>query len=261
MILSSTVLGRGETSNVSPEKTLSFELKGVEFKMIPIEGGSFVMGADSPDAPNDQKPAHKVTLSDYYMGQTEVTQELWTVVMGNNPASFRGKNLPVEDVSWEDCQKFITSLNNMLQKEGKLPDGMIFHLPSEAQWEYAARGGNKSKGYKYAGSDDINAVAWTRSNAGGRTHPVAGKLPNELGLYDMSGNVWEWVQDYAAPYSEAEQTNPVGHAKNTGRVIKRGGSWYYSAEERFTPAFRYAYGASLHDYSIGMRLCLSFCKK
>ena len=178
--------------------------------------------------------------------------------MGNNPSDFRGPGLPVDNVTWEACQTFITRLNRLMHDNGKLPMNKAFHLPTEAQWEYAARGGNKSKGYMYAGSNDINAVAWTRANANNRTHAVAGKAPNELGLYDMSGNVWEWVADYYAPYKPADQTNPVNTSdKSSGLVIKRGGSWYYSQEERFTPTFRYGYYTSITDSSIGMRLCLS----
>jgi formylglycine-generating enzyme required for sulfatase activity len=234
-----------------------YSVNNVQFKMIAIEGGSFQMGSDASDAKSDQKPVHKVTLSDFSIGQTEVTQELWQAVMGDNPSEFSGKNLPVDNVTWEQCQQFVAKLNKLLHDSGKLPADKQFHLPTEAQWEYAARGGNKSKGYKYAGSDNINAVAWTRGNSGAKTYPVGSKAPNELDLFDMSGNVWEWCQDYYDPYKSGEQTNPAGPTSNTGQVIKRGGSWYYAPEHYFRVAFRYGYYTNVTDSSIGMRLCLS----
>ena len=236
---------------------LTFNIKNVDFKMIAIEGGSFIMGSNSKDSNRDQKPAHKVTLSDYYIGQTEVTQELWKAIMGSNPSEFEGKNMPVDSVTWEACQVFVSRLNKIFHDNGKLTNEFQFHLPSEAQWEFAAKGGNKSKGYRYAGSNNINEVAWTRENADDMTHPVASKLPNELGLYDMSGNVWEWVQDYYDAYDNLDKVNPSAITKNTGKVIKRGGSWYYAPEHYFTTTFRYGYYTSISDSSIGIRLCLS----
>lgn len=244
--------------NQDPEgiETMTFHIGKVQFRMIAVEGGTFIMGANDSNVPSDQKPAHKVTLSDYFIGQTEVTQELWTAIMGSNPSGFKGKNLPVENVTWNACHDFINRLNKLLHDSDQLAKDRNFSLPSEAQWEYAARGGNKSQGYKYAGSNDIDAVAWTRGNTD-RTHPVTTKMPNELGLYDMSGNVWEWVEDYYAPYNPADQRDPVNNKdKSSGLVIKRGGSWYYSQEERFTPTFRYGYYTSITDSSIGVRLCL-----
>ncbi|MBS1522299.1 MAG: SUMF1/EgtB/PvdO family nonheme iron enzyme [Bacteroidetes bacterium] len=238
-------------------ETTTFEVNNVQFKMVAIEGGSFIMGSDADDAKSDQKPTHKVTVSDFSIGQTEVTQELWRAVMAGNPSEFSGKNLPVDNVTWEECQRFVAVLNQLLHETGQLPADKNFHLPTEAQWEYAARGGNKSKNFTYAGSNNINAVAWTRDNSGERTHPVASKLPNELGLYDMSGNVWEWCQDYYDSYKTGDQTNPTGPAHNTGRVIKRGGSWYYAPEHYFHIKFRYGYYTSVTDSSIGVRLCLS----
>ena len=244
--------------NQDPEgiETMTFHIGKVQFRMIAVEGGTFIMGANDSNVPSDQKPAHKVTLSDYFIGQTEVTQELWTAIMGSNPSVFKGKNLPVENVTWNACHDFINRLNKLLHDSDQLARDRNFSLPSEAQWEYAARGGNKSQGYKYAGSNNIDAVAWTRGNTD-RTHPVTSKMPNELGLYDMSGNVWEWVEDYYAPYNPADQRDPVNNKdKSSGLVIKRGGSWYYSQEERFTPTFRYGYYTSITDSSIGVRLCL-----
>ena len=195
-------------------------VKGVSFDMVSVAGGTFTMGATSEqgsDADSDETPTHKVTLSDFMIGKTEVTQELWQAVMGSNPSYFSGNNLPVEKVSWNDCQKFIKKLNQLT--------GLNFRLPTEAEWEYAARGGNKSKDYKYSGSNDIGSVAWytsTTNDSGPK--PVATKAPNELGLYDMSGNVWEWCSDWYGSYSSGSQTNPKGPSSGSFRVI-RGGSW------------------------------------
>ena len=162
-----------------------------------------------------------MTLSDYSIGETEVTQELWRAVMGNNPSHFSGSGqLPVEDVSWNDCQEFIKKLNQLT--------GENFRLPTEAEWEFAARGGTMSRGYKYAGSNNINEVAWYDDNSNSRTHEVKTKQPNELGLYDMSGNVWEWCQDWYGNYSSSAMSNPTGPSSGSSRVF-RGGSWSYGA--------------------------------
>ncbi len=198
----------------------SFSVGGVEFNMIKVEGGTFRMGAteeQGSDAWDGEKPVHSVTLSDYYIGQTEVTQELWVAVMGSNPSKFKGNNqCPVESVSWEDCQEFIKKLNRLT--------GENFRLPTEAEWEFAARGGNKSKGYKYSGSNTASDVAWYNDNSGGETHAVATKQANELGLYDMSGNVWEWCSDRYGVYQSSSQTNPKGPSSGIDRVL-RGGCW------------------------------------
>ena len=188
----------------------TYTVKGVSFTMIPVEGGTFQMG-DS-----DEKPVHRVTLSDYYIGQTEVTQELWKAVMGRNPSDFKGAKNPVNNVSWNDCQKFIKKLNKLTKQN--------FRLPTEAEWEFAARGGNKSRGYKYSGSDNLGSVAWYKDNSSSAVNPVGSKSPNELGLYDMSGNVWEWCADWYGSYSSSSQINPMGYSSGSGRVI-RGGSW------------------------------------
>ena len=199
-------------------------VNGVSFEMVYVEGGSFDMGATSEqgsDAYDWEKPVHRVTLSDYYIGRCEVTQELWEAVMGSNPSNFRGAQNPVESVSWNDCQNFIKKLNSLT--------GRTFRLPTEAEWEYAARGGNKSRHYKYSGSDNIDDVAWYDDNSGSKTHAVGTKSPNELGIYDMSGNVWEWCSDwYGKKYSAGAQTNPQGPSAGSNRVL-RGGSWYYYA--------------------------------
>ena len=240
--------------SIPEEKDLTFSIKGVSFKMVKVAGGTFTMGATAEQekwAYVYERPAHQVTLSDYYIGQTEVTQALWTAVMGWNHSKFEGDNLPVEQVSWKDCQTFIEKLNSMLSNE---LDGMRFVLPTEAQWEFAARGGNKSKGYMYAGSNNIDNVAWYWSNSGKQTNPVAQKQPNELGLYDMNGNVWEWCQDWYGNYSSNAQTNPQGPARGTNRVF-RGGSWRYFTEY-CRVSYRWGYKPGDRIYFLGLRLCL-----
>ena len=201
-----------------------FTIGNVQFTMVKVDGGTFTMGSTNYDALDDEKPAHSVTLSSYYIGQTEVTQALWQAVMGNNPSKFKGARRPVEQVSWNDCQTFIRKLNSLT--------GQNFKLPTEAQWEYAARGGRKSRGYKYAGSNDLGSVAWYTVNSYDKgsnspdygTHNVATKQANELGLYDMSGNVWEWCSDWKGYYGSSSQTNPTGPYSGSARVT-RGGGW------------------------------------
>ena len=236
----------------------SFTVGGVTFKMVAVEGGTFTMGATSEqgsDAYDWEKPTHSVTLSSYSIGETEVTQALWQAVMGQKPTSDGsqwsstyglGGNYPAYYVSWNDCQDFIRRLNALT--------GENFRLPTEAEWEYAARGGNKSRGYKYAGSNTIDNVAWYGDNSGSQTHNVATKSPNELGLYDMSGNVWEWCQDWYGDYSSGSQTNPTGPSSGSIRVY-RGGSWLYNA--RFCRVSSRDYGTPDYRYIIiGLRLVL-----
>lgn len=196
----------------------TFTVNGVRFTMVAVKGGTFTMGATyddaEVDAEVDEEPAHEVTLSDYYIGQTEVTQALWEAVMGSNPSNHKGDNLPVENVSWDDCQVFIQKLNQLTGKQ--------FRLPTEAEWEYAARGGRKSQGYKYAGDDYIGSVAWYSGNSGYETHPVATKQANELGIYDMSGNVWEWCSDWFGGYQSSSQSDPQGPSSGSRRVYRGG---------------------------------------
>lgn len=198
-------------------------VNGIKYNMVWVEGGTFRMGATSEqdgDAYDNEKPVHSVTLCEYYIGKTEVTQALWKAVMGSNPSEFKGDNLPVENVSWYDCQEFIRKLNSLT--------GQNFRLPTEAEWEFACRGGNNSLGYKYSGSDSIDNVAWYDGNSGDKTHPVATKSANELGIYDMSGNVEEWCCDWYGDYTSGAQTNPKGPESGSGRV-DRGGCWYSNA--------------------------------
>jgi len=208
-----------ETSkdSVATEEVLSFTVNDVTFNMILVKGGTFTMGAtpeQGNDAEDDEKPAHEVTLSDYYIGETEVTQALYEAVMGENPADTKGADLPVVAVEGIDCDIFAEKLSKLT--------GRNFRLPTEAEWEYAARGGNKSKGYKYSGSDNIDEVAWY-NDIEGDIHPVKSKAPNELGIYDMSGNVDEYCADDYANYTEESQTNPkVKSDKSEGQTVRGG---------------------------------------
>ena len=224
-------------------------VNGVSFNMIRVDGGLFTMGATSEqgsDAFPDEIPAHQVTLDTFSIGETEVTQALWEAVMGKNPSEFKGNRLPVESVCWKDCQNFIEKLNKKT--------GLQFRLPTEAEWEYAARGGNKSQGYKYCGSNNIDDVAWYDSNSSQTTHDVKTKQANELGIYDMSGNVREWCQDRYGSYSADSQMNPTGASSGSFRVI-RGGSWDgYAGYCRV--AFRRSFSPDLRYGGLGLRLAL-----
>ena len=228
---------------------MTFEANEVSFTMIPVEGGTFTMGATSEmENPDDnEKPTHQVTLSSYYIGETEVTQALWKAVMDSNPSGLEGDDLPVEYVSWNDCQTFISKLNALTGKN--------FRLPTEAEWEFAARGGNQSRHTQYSGSSRIDDVAWNRGNSGDKMHPVKTKQPNELGIYDMSGNVWEWCQDWNGDYNSYAQTNPTGASSGSRRVY-RGGSWFYPPR-LCRSSFR-RYGMPEVSYrTLGLRLVLS----
>ena len=237
----------GATSSAANAK---LTLNNLTANMVYVSGGTFTMGATSEqgsDAYNDEKPVHSVTLSSFYICKYEVTQALWNAVMGSNPSNWKGDDLPVETVSRDDCQTFIRKLNALTGKN--------FRLPTEAEWEFAARGGNNSRGYKYAGSNNIETVAWYQGNSGNKTHVVGTKSPNELGLYDMSGNVWEWCQDRYGSYSGASQTNPTGASSGSNRVLRGGccgrSAWYCRSSLRIigTPDGR--------NDGFGLRLVLS----
>ncbi len=229
----------------------TYYVNSVPFKMVYVGGGTFWMGATDEQAgeyQSNETPVNRVHLSSYYIGQTEVTQELWREVMGTNPSNFLGNlQRPVEQVSWNDCQTFLSRLNELT--------GMNFRLLTEAEWEFAARGGNKSMGYKYAGSNTVDDVAWYNSNAGHTTHPVATKDPNELGLYDMSGNVHEWCQDWYGTYTSGEKTNPTGPATGSDRV-NRGGGWSSIGATFCRVSNRGYVTPTCSDMSLGLRLAL-----
>ena len=238
-----------ETRTFETNNPNTFTVNGVSFEMVYVEGGTFDMGATSEqgsDAYDDEKPVHSVTLSGYYIGRCEVTQELWEAVMGSNPSNFKGAQNPVESVSWNDCQEFVIRLNRLT--------GRTFRLPTEAEWEYAARGGKKSLHYKYSGSNNIFDVAWHDGNSGSKTHAVGTKSPNELGIYDMSGNVSEWCSDWKGDYSAGAQTNPQGPSSGSRRVL-RGGSW--NSRARFCRVSdRFDGGPDNSYYGGGLRLVL-----
>ena len=241
----------------SASQVETFTVNDVSFKMITVSGGTFTMGATPeqgiPDNVNFSfcYPTHQVTLSSFSIGETEVTQALWQAVMGNNPSYFADDlNRPVEQVSWNVCQAFITKLNEMT--------GRTFRLPTEAEWEFAARGGVKSKGYRYSGSDDLNAVGWYDGNCMGSTQPVAMLAPNELGLYDMTGNVQEFCQDWFDMnyYSVSPSTNPTGPDYGDVRVKRGGCIWDGAYGYMFVVAMR---NYSLPSYSFrhtGLRIAL-----
>ena len=246
-----------------PDSTTTFVVNGVEFVMVGVKGGTFTMGATSEqleDAYEDEKPAHRVTLSSFSIGQIEVTQQLWQAVMENNPSQFTGNALrPVENVSWDDCQEFIARLNTLT--------GKTFRLPTEAEWEYAARGGSKSRGYIYAGSNTLGEVGWydvncylidpNSSNYG--PHAVATKRPNELGLYDMSGNVWEWCLDWFDDYAYGAQTDPTGPASPPSEAypyrVHRGGAWDFDIVD-CRNSVRGCSPQSARSKNIGLRLVM-----
>ena len=197
-----------------------------EPEMVFVQGGSFMMGATPEQGSDIEKPAHRVNVSDFYIGKYQVTQAQWKAVMGNNPSRFKGEELPVEQVSWNVVQVFISKLNALTGKE--------YRLPTEAEWEFAARGGNKTKGYKYSGSNIVENVAWYWDNSGKQTHPVGTKSPNELYIYDLSGNVLEWCSDRYGEYSSNAQTNPQGPNSGSARVFRGGSCVGYARSARIS---------------------------
>ena len=232
-----------------------------EPEMVFVQGGTFLMGCTAEqggDCDSDESPNHLVTVSDFYIGKYEVTQAQWEAVMGTSISQQRdkaggsslygvGANYPMYYVSWHEVQEFINRLNALTGKQ--------YRLPTEAEWEYAARGGNQSRGYKYSGSNFIEQVAWFKDNSGGTTHPVGTKSPNELGLYDMSGNVWEWCYDWYGSYSGTQQANPMGPSSGTDRVF-RGGRWG-SLASGCRVSYRSSNIPSFRSYFLGFRLVLS----
>ena len=255
---------------VELDKTTSIDLimeEGSDIleNMIFVQGGTFQMGSNNGGS--DEKPIHEVYVSDFYIGKTEVTQKEWNDVMGNNPSHFKGDNLPVEQVRWYDALEFC---NKKSEQEGltRCYTGSLYNikcnfnangyrLPSEAEWEYAARGGNKSKGYKYSGSNNVGDVAWYKNDSDKKTHPVGTKKANELGIYDMSGNVWEWCNDWYNKkyYKNSPWNNPKGSSSGSRRV-KRGGSVRFHSSSCFT-AVRSSY-FPLYTYGIiGFRIVRS----
>ncbi|MCR4858189.1 MAG: formylglycine-generating enzyme family protein [Bacteroidales bacterium] len=226
--------------------------------LVRVEGGTFMMGAQhsnpesanyDPGAADNESPVHQVTLSDYYIGKYEVTQREWRVVMGYDldwPEVYgNGDDFPVYNVSRTDAVRFLEKLSALTR--------LSFHLPSEAQWEYAARGGSYTQDYRFSGSDDVNDVAWHNGNAGGILHSVGEKQSNELGLYDMSGNVWEWCLDTYGSYPDMTLENPVSMSGDL--FVLRGGSWtYLPGYSRVT--CRDSYGGNASSLSVGFRVSL-----
>lgn len=239
--------------DVAVSQNQKYSANGVEFVMVKVDGGNFTMGNKSrrgKEKYKKERPAHNVTVASYYIGETEVTQALWTAVMGSNPSNFVGDNRPVEQVSWSDAQLFIEKLNRLT--------GMNFRLPTEAEWEFAARGGNYCKGHKFSGGSSIAKVGWCAENSGMETHDVKSRDANELGIYDMSGNVAEWCNDWKGPYDSSIKVNPQGADMGIYRVL-RGGSWVDNAFQcriiaRDSAKPEYAYKGN------GLRLVLS-CNK
>ena len=226
-------------------KVVASGKKSFEPEMIFVEGGTFKMGRSAGGS--DEKPVHSVTLTSYSIGKYEVTQIQWKSLMGNNPSKFSGcDNCPVENVSWKDVQRFISNLNSQTKKN--------YRLPTEAEWEYAAKGGDKSKEFTYSGSNDLNSVAWNSDNSGIQTYEVGSKQANELSIFDMSGNVWEWCSDWYGNYHSYSETNPNGPKLGELRVL-RGGSWHYYSNF-CRPESRSGFGEGSKDDDVGFRLVL-----
>ena len=248
-MLSQQAMQQDNTHTESTSNILSITVKGVTFNMIKVDGGTFAMGATSemtnPD--DNEKPTHQVTLSSYYIGETEVTEALWNAVMRKNPSRSKRDDLPVGSVSWEDCQIFIGKLNGLT--------GKSFRLPTEAEWEYAARGGNRSNHTQYSGGSMIDDVAWYDGNSRRKIHSVKTKKPNELGLYDMSGNVYEWCQDWYGSYGSNAQTNPTGPDSGSDRVF-RGGGWG-DVGRYCRSSIRFSDSPGSRAINLGFRLALS----
>lgn len=227
-------------------------VRDIVASMIFVEGGSFTMGSDDTLYP-DEQPIHDVTLLDFYLAKVTITQKQWTAIMGENPLWSenygKGNDYPANFISYGQAKQFIERLNEY--------SGMQFRMPTEAEWEYAACGGKYSQttSYTYSGSNEVNEVAWHRENANGSMHPVAKLKPNELGLYDMSGNVWEWCSDWYGNYPSGSVTNPTGPSTGTKRVV-RGGSFTYDAEYSRCKT-RNCLSENNQSLAVGLRLAIS----
>ncbi|MCK6466388.1 MAG: formylglycine-generating enzyme family protein [Phycisphaerae bacterium] len=235
----------GRTAGPQPEgRTLTLDLGGgVTMELVRIEAGSFQMGSNDGDS--DEKPMRSVRISKpFYLGKTEVTQAQWKAVMGNDPSFFKGDDLPVEQVSWDDAREFCRKLSLKVRRE--------IRLPTEAEWEYACRAGGTGKWCFGDREFDLQDYAWYGDNAGGKTHPVGTRKPNAWGLYDMHGNVWEWCQDWYGTYATGSMTDPGGPGTGEGRVL-RGGSWL-DPPSRLRSAFRIRYAPDNRYFNGGFRV-------
>lgn len=254
-LLENAVLLVGDKEQLSLSlnmQTIEFLIDDCSFKMILVEHGSFMMGAteEQESAYSCEKPAHTVTITtDYYIGETQVTESLWDAVMGNTPLSLSDNNKPKVNVSWYECKLFISKLNTRLSS---ILNGKRFRLPTEAEWEFAARGGNKGNSNKYSGSNDINKVAWFCDKI---IHPVKTKECNELGIYDMSGNVWEWCEDWYEDYKSKPQINPQGAQYGFYRIFRGGSSENGANSCRVT--YRASFPPASTSHHIGLRIALS----
>ena len=245
--------GAQEAASAAHNPTAGNEL-GMEF--VEVKAGSFQMGSAS-GGDNNERPVRTVEITrDFWMGKFEVPQRQYQALMGSNPSRFKGDDLPVESVSWNDAVRFCQELTNRERAAGRLPQGLVYRLPTEAEWEYAARGGHLARETTYAGSDDLDSVAWYEGNSNSRTQRVGTKAPNGLGLHDMSGNVWEWVHDlYQGNYSGLSTTDPSGPSSGSARVF-RGGSWTFSATD-CRVACRSNWPQSLTYFDLGFRVVVA----
>lgn len=242
----------GEESNNGDfnSDAITISVRDVSFEMVKVEGGNFTMGCtfeQSGACESNETPNHLVVISkDYYIGKYEVTQGLWEAVMGNNPSNFKDPEKPVESVTWNECQEFCTELSRLT--------GRNFRLPTEAEWEFAARGGRKTTSAKFSGSSSAANVAWYEANSNGQTHPVGKLQSNELGIYDMSGNVGEWCQDHYDTYSSKTQVDPKGPSSGHYRVIRGGSCGITASYCRVTKRVQYSPNSRSKFY--GLRVVL-----